>query len=127
MALKPLSTIFDELNSIANPRLSFVPRFVVIIIAPLMPRKPYNAAAVEPFRMVKVSMSSGLIFQVSELIGTPSTTNKPMLRPRSTSWGACNISAEAPTVRPATLPTRPFTGFGSLAFSRSSPFTSCTE
>src|SRR5690606_42054277 len=59
------------------------PFLVVIMIAPLDPCEPYNAAAPAPFNTLMLSTSSGLIFPNTEL-GTIelSTTNNAVLSPK---------------------------------------------
>src|SRR5262249_6600122 len=89
-------------------------------------RLPYNEAAVGPFNTVYDSISSGLIFHVSELIGIPSTTYRLISFPLNKTVGLRRSSADGPTDKPATLPVRPVMGLASLALVRSSPFTSCT-
>ncbi|MNL46997.1 hypothetical protein D3C87_1697610 [compost metagenome] len=50
-----------EVKLIPNCFLLELPDLVVMIIAPLAPRCPYNAAAPGPFNTVTLSISSGLI------------------------------------------------------------------
>ena len=104
-----------------NPRLSFVPFFVLMTIAPFWPREPYNAAALGPFKTVYVSMSSAGMFHVSDTTGTPSTTINKLVSPRKTNCGLPSISDEGPTVSPATFPTKEFMGLGSRALTKSLP------
>lgn len=113
----------EEFTSIENPRLSLVPRLVVIRIAPFLPRKPYKAEAVAPFSTEYVSISSGETFQVSVLTGTPSTTYKISELPRSITLGRRSSSGCAPTVRPATFPAKALIAFGSRAFTVEEPST----
>src|SRR5262245_9786331 len=99
-----------ELNSTVNPFL-LLPFFVVIRMAPYCARLPYNAAAAGPFNTVYDSTSSGLIFQVSVLMGIPSTTYRVISLPRNNTVGLRSNSAEGPTDKPATFPAKPVTGF----------------
>ncbi len=119
-AINPLLNWVLELKVTCNPRLSLVPFFVEIIIAPFFPWKPYNAAALGPFKTVNVSISSGLRLYVSELMGTPSTTNKGRLfglfSPRIITSGACPISELIFTASPAALPFNELIGSASRAF-----------
>jgi hypothetical protein len=63
-------------------------------MAPYWARLPYNAAAVGPFNTVMDSISSGLMFHVSELMGIPSTTYKVISFSRKSTTGLRNNSVE---------------------------------
>ncbi len=115
-----------ELNSTVTPLIP-VPFFVVIKIAPFKPLEPYKAPALGPFRIVYDSTSSALIFQVSELMGTPSTTYKISVFPLNTTCGVPMNSDDAPTAKPATLPASELIAFASRDLVKSSPVTSCVE
>src|SRR5689334_11872017 len=57
------NTVFTEALTVA--RFTFLPVLVVISTTPLPAREPYNAAALGPFRMVTLSMLSGLISEIA--------------------------------------------------------------
>ena len=130
--------------------LPFFPDLVVIKIAPLPPRYPYNADAAAPFNTCMLSISSGLMLLNPSPIsipphvpadpkfwllkGTPSTTYSGMLLPVREAFPRMITREEPPvpvelppTLTPATLPERALPRFGSRAIVKSSPPTCVVE
>src|SRR5690606_41493964 len=107
-------------------------RLVITLMAPLLARLPYTAAALGPLSTLILAISSGLILEMPAA-GTPSTMYSGWLFPlidrsprMTTRLSPPTPVPERVTERPATLPESELSTFSSRASDSSLELTSCT-